>query len=188
VLFLDKKKHLGKEKQDSLKKEVSEPKAGKEKQDSPKKETQDSPKKELAELKESLQRVQAEFENSRKRLEREKQDFLRAANAGLAKELLQVLDSVDSAADKLDEQREVRKEEAVEGIELIKKQLLAILRSHGLKEIDCLGKTFDPMIHDCVVQGHDKSKGDGIVLQELQKGYILNGMILRHSKVKVNKK
>lgn len=144
-------------------------------------------KNELEELRETLQRVQAEFENSRKRLDREKQEFVKAANAGLVKELLPLLDSVDAAQDQLDERRDVRKEEALEGIELIKKQLLAILKSHGLEEIKCLGKKFDPMLHDCVMKGSKKDKEEDIVLKELQKGYMLKGKVLRHAKVKVNK-
>ena len=144
-------------------------------------------KNELEELRETLQRLQAEFENSRKRLDRERQEFTKAANAGLVKELLPLLDSVDAAQDQLDERRDVRKEEALEGIELIKKQLLAILKSHGLDEIKCLGKKFDPMLHDCVMKGKDQKKEEDLILKELQKGYMLNGKVLRHAKVKVNK-
>jgi len=144
-------------------------------------------KQQLAETRETLQIVQAEFENSRKRLEKEKQDFVRLANSGLVKELLPLLDSVEAAEEHLDDEREVRKEEALEGMELVKKQLLAILSSHGLGEIKALGQKFDPMLHDCVMQGFEKGKGEGIVLEELQKGYLLNGKVLRHAKVKVNK-
>jgi len=143
--------------------------------------------KEFGEIKDTLQRVQAEFENSRKRMEKEKQEFSKHANSALVKELLPLLDSVDAAREKLDDQREVRKDEAVEGIELIQKQLLAILKVHGLQEIECKGKKFDPMKGDCVMQAKVKGKGDGIVLEELQKGYTLNGKVLRHAKVKVNK-
>jgi len=144
-------------------------------------------KSELEELKETLQRVQAEFENSRKRLEKEKHEFSKLANATIVKELLPLLDSMEAAENGIREQDNVSKDEAVEGIELLKKQLLAILRSHGLEEIECLEKCFDPMLHDCVMQGKEKEKKDEIVLEELQKGYLLNGKVLRHSKVKVNK-
>lgn len=144
-------------------------------------------KQDAAELKDALQRLQAEFENSRKRMEKEKDAFSKHANASLVKELLPLLDSVDAAREKLDDQREVRKDEAVEGIELIKKQLLAILKVHGLQEIECRGKKFDPMKGDCVMQATVKGKADNVVLEELQKGYTLNGKVLRHAKVKVNK-
>ncbi len=131
-------------------------------------------KKEMAELKETLQRTQAEFENSRKRLEKEKQDFVKVAEAGLVKELLPVLDSIGSAKDD-------------EGIPMIKKQLLAVLEKHGLGEIKSFGQKFDPMLHECVMQGKEPEKEDEIVLEEFQKGYLFNGMVLRHAKVKVNK-
>ncbi len=116
------------------------------------------------ELRESLQRVQAEFENSRKRLEKEKLEFVIVANAGLVKELLPLLDSMDAAEKSIGEQEAISKEKVVEGIELVKKQLLAILFSHGLKEIKSLGEKFDPMLHECVMQGREKGKQDGIVL------------------------
>ena len=152
-----------------------------------KKEKKKTAKAEMAELKETLQRLQAEFENSRKRLEKEKEDFSRLANAALVKELLPVLDSIDSAEKGLKSQA-FSKEKAVEGIELIKKQLLAILSSQGLEEIKSTGQRFDPMLHECLTQACEKEKEDQVVLQELQKGYMLNKKVLRHAKVKVNKK
>ena len=65
--------------------------------------------------------------------------------------------------------------------------MLAILVSHGLQEMKCIGQGFDPMLHDCVMQGREKGKQDNCVLQEMQKGYLLKGKVLRHAKVKVNK-
>ncbi len=142
---------------------------------------------EIAELKDSLQRLQAEFENSRKRMEKEKQDFVKLANAGIVKELLPLLDSVKAAEKHLDEQERVSKEDALKGMETLKQQLGKVLKDHGIEKIDCVGKEFDPMRDECVMQGKDESKKDEVVLEELQKGYMLNGKILRHAKVKVNK-
>ena len=143
--------------------------------------------KENAELKDALQRLQAEFENSRKRMEKEAQDFAKIANAGIVKELLPLIDSIDAAEKHLNEQKEVSKEDAIKGMETLKQQLEAGLKLYGLERIDCIGKKFDPMRDDCVMQGKDEEKKDGIVLEELQKGYLLNGKVLRHAKVKVNK-
>ncbi len=170
------KKHLAKEEKGPLKKEPESEKQGKK-----------PIKKELAEIKETLQRVQAEFENSRKRLDREKEEFAKIAAAALVAELLPLLDSIEAAEKALNEQQQVTKEKAIEGIELIKRQLLAILGSAGLKEIKALGQKFDPMLHDCVMKASEKGKEEDIVLEELQKGYMLNGKVLRHAKVKVNK-
>ncbi len=144
-------------------------------------------KKEVEELKDNLQRVQAEFENSRKRLEKEKKDFSGIANARLISDLLPLLDSMDAARERIDDTREIRKEEVIEGMESIQKQFFTVLKSQGLEEIKTVGKALDPMKEDCVMQGKDKKKKDGIVLEELQKGYSLNGKVLRHAKVKVNK-
>lgn len=135
-----------------------------------------SAKKELADIKETLQRVQAEFENSRKRLEKEKEDFSRTANAGLVKDLLPVLDSMDAA------------EKEIPGLEPVKGQLVAVLRANGLEQIKAVGEKFDPMLHDCMMQEKNEKKEDGIVLEELHKGYLLNGKVLRHSKVKISKR
>ena len=142
----------------------------------------------VLELEETLKRVQAEFENSRKRLEREKGEFAKVANARIVKDLLPLLDSMDSATKGFEEREKVGKEEAEEGIAMVKKQLLAILGAYGLESIKCFGKKFDPMLHDCVMKGEEKGREDDVVLEELQKGYLLNGKVLRHAKVKVNKK
>ena len=143
--------------------------------------------KEAAELKKALQRLQAEFENSRKRMEKEAQDFAKIANAGIVKELLPLIDSIEAAEKHLNEQENVSKEDAIKGMETLKQQLEAGLRIYGLERIDCVGKKFDPMRDECVMQGKDEEEKDGIVLEELQKGYLLNGKVLRHAKVKVNK-
>lgn len=148
---------------------------------------QEPKKDELEEARETLQRVQADFENSRKRIEREKLDFALFANASLVKELLPLLDSIEAAERHLKEQGNVSRDDALKGMELVKRQLLAVLRAHGLSEIECVGQKFDPMVEDCVLQGKDGKKGDDVVLEELQKGYALNGRVLRHAKVKVNK-
>ncbi len=143
---------------------------------------------EVSELKETLQRLQAEFENGRKRMEKERQMFANAANAGLVKKLLPLLDSIDAAERHLEQQQEVCKDDALKGIESIKKQLLAVLKAEGLEEIESLDSQFDPMLHECVMQCKEKEREDEEIVEEIQKGYLFNGKALRHSKVKVNKK
>jgi len=135
--------------------------------------------KKLSELEDTLKRVQAEFENSRKRLDREKEDFARVANAHLIRDLLPIIDSMEAASN--------GNSQGNGGLVLVRKQLLAVLGSHGLEEMQSLGKRFDPMLHDCVMQGSEKEKDDGVVLEEIQKGYLLNGKVLRHARVKVNR-
>ena len=131
---------------------------------------------------EQMQRIQAEFENYRKRHEKYREIEVSGANFGLLKELLCVIDSIDCAIEKLQGD-----EKAIEGIELIKKQFLQVLERNGLKEIKALGERFNPEIHECVLQEFKKGENEGIVLEELQKGYLLGEKLLRPAKVKINK-
>lgn len=146
--------------------------------------------KKLAEFKDSLQRLQAEFENFSKRIEKEKQHFMEFSNAETLKEFLPLLDSFDSALKKLQETKSdsVSKKDALDGIELLHKQFQSVLKKAGVEEMNCIGQKFNPELQDCVLSEKDPKKEDGIVLEELQKGLMLKGKVLRHAKVKVNKK
>lgn len=137
--------------------------------------------KELAELKDTLQRLQAEFENYGKRIEKEKASFRQFAAAGLAKELLPVLDSFESALAKKNGGSEK------EGLEKIYVQLFGVLEKQGLKRMDCLGKEFDPELHECVAKESIEGKDDDIIVEEIHPGYSFNGKTLRTAKVKINK-
>ena len=154
----------------------------------PGKEKKQDLKQQLQELHETLQRVQADFENTCKRAEKEKTEFRQYANAVMVKELLSLLDSMDAAVEKLQNQENVKKEEMLNGLQMLRVQLLQLLQKHGLREIKCLGEKFNPMLHEALMQGCDESRQEDCVLEELQKGYLLNERVLRHSKVKINKK
>ena len=144
-------------------------------------------RKEIAELKETLQRVQADFENTCKRAQKEKEEWKQFANAVMAKELLGLLDSMDAGIAQLQKQENVSVQDALGGLQSLRKQLFALLQAQGLREIRAVGEKFDPMLHDAAMQCSEKGKKDCEVLEELQKGYLLNGRVLRHSKVKVNR-
>ncbi|MBN2067681.1 MAG: nucleotide exchange factor GrpE [Candidatus Diapherotrites archaeon] len=148
----------------------------------------ESEHKQLLEMKETLQRVQAEFENYCKRTEKEKEQFKKQANSEIVKELLPLLDSMQAAEENLEKEEKCSKEGAAKGIELLKHQLLELLQKHGLQEIKCRGEKFDPMLHDAIAEGDEQGKEENTVLEEIQKGYMLNDKVLRHSKVKVNRK
>ncbi len=141
----------------------------------------DELKKKADEYKDSLQRLQADFENYRKRCEKESASFRKYANAQLVKSLLPILDSFELALKNNAEPEKFRK-----GVEMIYAQLYSILEDAGLKKIDAEGRQFDPYAHEVLLQ--EESEKDGIVLEELQKGYSLDGAVIRHSKVKVGKK
>ena len=125
-------------------------------------------------------RVLADFENFRKRTEREKADFFRYAVASVLKDVLPVLDNFDRALDHAEEGDEFHK-----GVALIYKQLFEVLQKHGLKPIDDSGVTFDPNIHEAVVREEDDSVPTHTVVAILQKGYFLHDRLLRPALVKV---
>jgi len=135
-----------------------------------------------AEYKEMLQRLQAEFENYRKRTEKEVQRYKEYAAAEFAKKALPVLDSFELALKHSDSNAEKLKK----GIELIYAQLYTMLYAEGLKPIDAAGKRFDPYVHEAMM--HQESEKEGVVLEEMQRGYMFKEAVLRHSKVKVGKK
>lgn len=136
---------------------------------------------ELQDYKETLQRLQAEFENYRKRVEKEREAFAKYCNASLIRDLLPVIDSIESCIGKC------RGEEEREGIALIRKQLMDILGAKGLGEINAAGGKFNPEFHEVIAHGSDPASEEGIVLEQFQKGYVLNGRVLRPAKVKINK-
>jgi len=129
----------------------------------------------IKELTDSLQRLQAEFENYKKRVDREKKEFVKCACEDIVKQLLPVLDSFENAL----------KHSNDEGLKQIHSQLLSVLKSAGLAQIEANGKKFDPYMHE-VLMKEDNEKEDGTVLEDIQKGYSLNGKVIRHSKVKVS--
>ncbi len=132
---------------------------------------------ELAELTKTLQLLQADFENYRKRIERDNADFKRYATKQLLAEIIPVLDNFGHALKTVDD----------EGVRLIHMQLLGILEKYGLKEIECLGKKFDPKLHEALVQ-EESDKEANIVLDVLQKGYIVGDAVLRPARVKITRK
>lgn len=132
-------------------------------------------------------RLQADFENTRKRLEREKQDFVKFANEGLIVELLNVLDDLERAVS-LAESKQEDLPAFLKGIEMILAHLYEMLKKYGVKPIEAEGKIFDPACHEALMQVVDKDKPDHTVVEELQKGYLMNDKVIRTSKVKVSKR
>jgi len=141
------------------------------------------------ELKGLLQRVQAEFENYIKRSEGERKAFQEVANAKLIMEFLPLLDSFDTALERLKKDGIAgQHKEAIHGIALLRRQLWQIMERNGMKELNSVGEKFDPEKHECLMFENHSDKEDGVVLEEIQKGFVMNGKIIRHAKVKVNKR
>jgi len=131
-------------------------------------------------------RNQADLENTRKRLEREKQEFIKFANEGLIFDLLNVLDDLERTVD-LAESSQENLVAFLKGIEMILAHLYEMLKNHGVKPIEAEGKIFDPNFHEALMQVENKELPEHTIIEVLQKGYLINGRVLRTAKVKVSK-
>jgi molecular chaperone GrpE len=138
--------------------------------------------KERDELRELAQRVQADFENYRKRMLRDQTEAISRANEGLIEDLLPVVDSFELALQQLDDVDEpVRK-----GVELVYAGLVDVLGKAGVERIDSTDVPFDPNVHEAVMQEGDQ--GDPVVVDTVRTGYRLKGRVLRPAMVKVARK
>jgi molecular chaperone GrpE len=126
------------------------------------------------------QRAQADFANYKKRSEQEKQDLSKFANTVLILSLLPVLDDFERAFSSIP--AKMSKLSWLDGIRLIERKLWAVLEAQGLSPIKALGKPFDPALHEAVRQDRGK---EGIVIEEIEKGYLIEDRVIRPSKVVV---
>jgi molecular chaperone GrpE len=141
--------------------------------------------KEIAELTDTLKRLQAEFENFKKRNEKDWTEKVRLASQQLMIELLPVLDSFDKA---LEDAKDNGNAAAIKkGLEGLHKQFLKALQRDGLKEINTKGK-FDPFVHEALMREEREDLEDGDILEVFQKGYMLNSRPIRPARVKVARK
>jgi molecular chaperone GrpE len=137
---------------------------------------------ELEEVRDLVRRKQAEFENYRKRVERERKDFLDHATSGLVTEILPVLDNLERALEAPDSGEEDRLRE---GVAITHRQFLDILVKAGLREVEALGRDFDPHVHEAVGRIETHEHRDGEVLEVYQKGYFFKGRLMRPALVAV---
>jgi len=128
------------------------------------------------------QRAQADFINYKRRVEQERNEATKFANAMLVLNLLPVLDDLERALENVS--TKLAGLTWVEGIRLIYRKLQAVLQGHGLIEIKALGQPFDPNLHEAVLYGEGE---EGMVIEELQKGYMLHDRVLRPTMVKVGR-
>ena len=139
-----------------------------------------------AEYLDSLRRLQADFENYKKRMLKEQTEFLAAASKGLIMELIPVVDNLERALNAGPHSKDSAA--FCKGVEMVHGQLVDILSKAGLAEIDPLGEQFDPLHHEAVMQVGSDEHDDDTVVEVLQKGYQLKGKLLRPASVKVSKK
>lgn len=140
----------------------------------------------LYEYVDTLQRLQAEFENFKKRTIKEQDKFVSVANKDLIRELLPVLDNFERAINSYKNDNEVQT--IIEGLNIINNQFNQLLNKENLKEIYPEGEMFDPRYHEAVIQVENDQHDEGTILEVLKKGYFLNDTLLRPATVKVSKK
>ncbi|MEM4240316.1 MAG: nucleotide exchange factor GrpE [Candidatus Woesearchaeota archaeon] len=132
---------------------------------------------------ETLKRLQADFENFIKRTEKERKEITAAASERIVSKLLPVLDELHCSVEAVKKQG--INEAFAKGIELIYRNFQRILQEEGVQPIDCLGQKADPFLHDVVLAEKNDSVDDGVIIAEIQKGYKMNGKVVRYSKVKI---
>jgi molecular chaperone GrpE len=148
-------------------------------------ETIESLQKEKDELFSKLQRVSADYANFQKRVPKQIADTICYEKEKIIKTLLPALDNFEHTLQSAHSAEDA--DVFVKGVQIIYDQMLDILKSHGVEQIKAPGENFDPALHEAMMQKTEPEEEDNIVLEEFQKGYKLNGRVIRPSKVIVNK-
>ena len=152
----------------------------------------ETPEEKLKTVQEKLLRTMAEMENQRRRFEKEKQEAFEFGGFNFASESLLLIDNIDRAiiSFKNDESLKNNKDlnKIIDGIEIVKKDLLSIFKKNGIEPIECINNKFDPNFHQAMLEVENNTKEPGTVVQEIQKGYMMKNRLLRPSLVGVAKK
>ncbi len=148
-----------------------------------KKEKKDPRDTQIEELTDRLRRNMAEFDNFRKRTEKEKSAMFEIGAKDIVERMLPVIDNFERGLNSIPE--DVKGSSFAEGMEMIYKQFLKNLEEAGVKPIEALGQPFDPNFHNAVMHIDDENLGENVVAQELQKGYMYRDSVVRHSMVQV---
>ena len=135
---------------------------------------------ELEDITDRYKRILAEFENHKKRSQKERENLYNMILSDVIEAMLPILDNLENAA-----KVETKDEEYKKGIELVLKQFQDTLKSKGVEEIKALGETFDPELHEAVSSVQDDTKGEKEIVQEYRKGYKIGTKVIRHSMVVV---
>lgn len=140
----------------------------------------ESQKVQIDETEDRLKRVAAEFDNYKKRNAKEKDGMYNSLVSDIVFNFLPILDNLEKAVE-----AETKDEEYKKGIELVLKQFKDVLAARGVIEIETVGKTFDPELHEAVSSIQDETKGEKEIVQEYRKGYKIGDKVIRHSMVVV---
>jgi len=146
----------------------------------------------LKETEEKLLRALADIENQRRRFEKERQEAFDFGGFNFARESLSLLDNIDRAITSFKNDNNLKNnkdlDKIIDGIEIVKKDLISIFKKNDIKEIECINKKFDPNFHQAMLEVEDNTRNPGTVVQEIQKGYMMKDRLLRPSLVSVTKK
>lgn len=137
----------------------------------------------IAEMQDQQKRLMAEFDNFRKRTEKEKSSMYEIGAKSILEKLLPIIDNFERGLASISE--EEKQSGFANGMDLIYKQLLKMLEDVGVKPIEAVGQPFDPNFHNAVMHVEDENLGENVVAQEFQKGYMYRDSVLRHSMVQV---
>lgn len=148
-----------------------------------KKEKKDRKDEKIEELTDRVRRQMAEFDNFRKRTEKEKTQMFETGAKSIVEKILPVVDNFERGLAAVTE--EEKGTPFVEGMEKIYKQMMTVLEEAGVKPIEAVGQEFDPNLHNAVMHVEDESVGENVVVEEFQKGYTYKDFVVRHSMVKV---
>ena len=153
---------------------------------------EETPEEKLKTVQEKLLRTMAEMENQRRRFEKEKKEAFEFGGFNFAAESLLLIDNIDRAivSFKNDESLKNNKDlnKIIDGIEIVKKDLVSIFKKNGIEAIECINKKFDPNFHQAMLELEDNTKEGGTIVQEIQKGYMMKDRLLRPSLVGITKK
>lgn len=138
------------------------------------------PKQDYDELDDRFKRILAEFENFKKRSNKEREGLYNSILSDVIEVMLPVVDNLENAA-----KVETTDENYKQGVELVLKQFKDVLKSKGVEEIETVGKTFDPELHEAVSSIQDENLGEKEIAQEYRKGYKIGNRVIRHSMVVV---
>ena len=153
---------------------------------------EETPEEKLKATQEKLLRTMAEMENQRRRFEKEKQEAFEFGGFNFAAESLLLIDNIDRAIvsfkndESLKNNQDLNK--IIDGIEIVKKDLVSIFKKNGIEAIECIDKKFDPNFHQAMLEVENNTKVPGTVIQEIQKGYMMKDRLLRPSLVGITKK
>ena len=148
-----------------------------------KKEKKDKKDEKIEELTDRVRRQMAEFDNFRKRTEKEKTQMFETGAKSIVEKILPVVDNFERGLAAVTE--EEKGTPFVEGMEKIYKQMMTVLEEAGVKPIEAVGQEFDPNLHNAVMHVEDEAFGENIIAEEFQKGYTYRDSVVRHSMVKV---